>query len=101
MLCGHWWDCLLTENGFCRWLMKIVSFITCSLAIVVGEILMSTRYRGFVIRADISIKHRRYLSRTISPRHQWDYLFSSARHYADMESLLDVITIDSRLITYS
>lgn len=31
----------------------------------------------------------------------WDYLFSSARNYADMESLLDVITIDSRLITYS
>ena len=30
-----------------------------------------------------------------------DYFFSSARSYADMESLLDVITIDSKLITYS
>jgi len=30
----------------------------------------------------------------------WDYLFSSARNYAEMESLLDVVTIDSRLITY-
>ncbi|MHC1703575.1 MAG: transposase [Tenuifilaceae bacterium] len=30
-----------------------------------------------------------------------DYLFSSARNYADLESLLEVITIDSRLITYS
>ena len=29
-----------------------------------------------------------------------DYLFSSARNYADMESLLEVVTIDSRLITY-
>ena len=29
-----------------------------------------------------------------------DYFFSSARNYADMESLLDVIPIDSRLITY-
>jgi hypothetical protein len=30
-----------------------------------------------------------------------DYLFSSARNYADLESLLDVITIDSKLITYN
>ncbi|NVO08395.1 MAG: transposase [Bacteroidales bacterium] len=29
-----------------------------------------------------------------------DYLFSSARNYADLESLLDIITIDSKLITY-
>ena len=29
-----------------------------------------------------------------------DYFFSSARNYADMEGLLDVVTIDSRLITY-
>ena len=31
----------------------------------------------------------------------WDYLFSSARNYADMESLLEVVTINPRLITYS
>ena len=30
-----------------------------------------------------------------------DYFFSSARDYADTESLLEVVTIDSRLITYS
>ena len=29
-----------------------------------------------------------------------DYFFSSARNYADKESLLEVITIDSKLITY-